>query len=73
MSHFQTPAGPHTTDTSDGFPGKVNCSGPLAAADIITEPNKFPNPASTIHGLAMDNLLSLHLENEIATGLRAAS
>jgi hypothetical protein len=29
--------------------------------------------ASTIPGLAMDNLPPLHLENEIATGLRAAS
>jgi hypothetical protein len=29
--------------------------------------------ASTIHGLAMDSLPSLHLENETATGLRAAS
>jgi hypothetical protein len=29
--------------------------------------------ASTIHGLAMDNIPPLHLDNEIATSLRAAS
>ena len=29
--------------------------------------------ASTLHGLPMDNLPPLHLENEIATGLRATS
>jgi hypothetical protein len=53
MFHSQTPASPHTTDTSVRLPRKVDYSGLLATNDIIPEPckstYKFPLPTPLPH------------------------